>query len=822
MSFKNLKAGINLPLLTLLASFAICTLCLPGIQGAQSCDSNGAFKDGAEQYVEIRRSERRGAKNKAEILWDPTEMLVDPTRYEVAAADLEMMQDDEGEWTIAKTTIKTHGKSIKWTFAVKPCKKYNFRIRVTENNLNGGEACLPINQALEPLTPEKIQESDYTPEDPTGFLAKVHSGHAELSWSPVDCADSYEVGYIKAGDGGSMTTLTPDPDSPTSITISGLEPCTRYETFVYANLNQKFSELSTEFATEPRLDAASTLEVDTNAGLDSVQVNWPSWDSVSCIDRYEVKACKSDSDQCTEENEITKSVGSPYVSATIQELEACTDYTLHIRPIFNDLDIEAKTINFRTNSKDASEVNVGRVGSTFSSGEIIINWDPVQCASKYKIYQKEVGADTWIEVDEISATEATETTVSSFTPCTKYQFAITGVLVGPDGTETETAKELGPELVTELDETVPFKAPRFTPTAFDDKLDITWGHADCIDSYVVKACPLSGAYTDCPEIEVTPENDGNKMISHSITELQSCTEYDVHIIPKRDGVQFTAHPERVTTSNGVPEAPTFDVGVSEEAGASVKWTPVNCASAYKIYYKAGDEEKPEVVSVSKDEAEKVISETRPCQTYSYTVTTMVNEDESEKIDGNWKNIVIPPKKDLVPTIKVVDDDQGKVTLKIDLAEENNQCDIDQYEVEYSSGKSCCDGDECEMTTMTFTPAELNNGDIVLNVTGGAASTLFKARVKYTIENEWSAHAEHGALSSRLSSCNTSGDLPLIPIVVGVAVLALVVIIVTVLLVKRSRNRNFDPEKAENGTSKHHQNLVNSSEEETEKLNTAHA
>merc|ERR1712203_1308347 len=123
--------------------------------------------------------------------------------------------------------------------------------------------------------------------------------------------------------------------------------------------------------------------------------------------------------------------------------------------------------------------------------------------------------------------------------------------------------------------------------------------------------------------------------------------------------------------------------------------------------------------------------------------------------------------------------------------------------------------------ITATPSELNNGDIVLNVTGGADSTLFKARVKYTLENEWSAHAEHGALSSRLSNCAEPG-LPLIPIVVGVAVLALVVIIVTVLLVKRSRNRNFDPEKAENGTSKnHHQNLVNSDEEETQKLNTAH-
>ena len=273
--------------------------------------------------------------------------------------------------------------------------------------------------------------------------------------------------------------------------------------------------------------------------------------------------------------------------------------------------------------------------------------------------------------------------------------------------------------------------------------------------------------------------------------------------------------------NGVPEAPMFDVGVSECCGVSITWTPVNCASAYKIYYKAGNDALPEVLSVSKDEVEKVISEYSPCQQYSYTVTTMVNGDESETNEGNWKNIVTPPKKDLIPTIKIVDNDPGKVTLKIDLAEENNQCDIDQYEVQYSSGKSCCEGNDCEMTTITATPSELNNGDIVLNVTGGADSTLFKARVKYTIEKEWSAHAEHGALSSRLSNCAEPG-LPLIPIVVGVAVLALVVIIVTVLLVKRSRNRNFDPEKAENGSSKHHQNLVNSSEEETEKLNTAHA
>ena len=536
MSFKNSKAGISLPLFTLLASLSLCILC----SSAQTCDSNGAFKDGAESFVTIRRSQRRGAKNKAEILWDPTEMLTDPAKYQVAAAELEMMQDNDGTWNIADVTIRNHGKAIKWTVKVKPCKTYNFRIKVTGNDVSDGEACLPIQQSLDPLSTEAIKNSGYTPAAVNGFDATVYSSHAELSWNPSDCAESYEVGYIKAGDGeGSLTTLYPEADTPTEITVSDLEPCTRYETFIYANLNDKYSELATEFATEPRLDAASTLAVDTNAGLDSVQVSWPSWNSVSCIDKYEVKACKSDTDDCTEKEDIQKSVGSPFVSTTVTGLEPCTDYTLHIRPVFQDLDIEVKKVNFRTNSKKASEVNVGRVGSTFSNGEIMVNWDSVQCASKYKVYQKEIGVEEWIEVDEIDATEATETIVSSVTPCTKYQFAITGVLVGPDGAESETEKELGPEVITELDETTPFKAPRFTPTAGDDKLELTWGHADCIDSYVVKACPKAGPYTDCPEAPVTPEDNGNKMISHTITGLQSCTEYDVHIIPVRENSEFS-------------------------------------------------------------------------------------------------------------------------------------------------------------------------------------------------------------------------------------------------------------------------------------------
>jgi hypothetical protein len=313
--------------------------------------------------------------------------------------------------------------------------------------------------------------------------------------------------------------------------------------------------------------------------------------------------------------------------------------------------------------------------------------------------------------------------------------------------------------------------------------------------------------------------------------LESCTEYYVHIIPVREGKgEFTAHPESVTTTNGIPEAPQFEVALGDgTAGAEITWKPVNCASGYKIYYKVGVEEGTEDVEiVAKSEKAKIFTDNSPCQTYSYAVTTMVNEEESVRVENDWKNIVMPAKTELIPTLKMVASDQGKVTLKVDLADQNKKCSIEQYEVIYNPGEPCCDGN-CDLETKTFTPDELENGDIVVNVTGDAHSTLFQARILYK-EGKWSNQAtlpENGEEPQRLCAKkddDEEGGLPLIPIVVGVAVLALVVIVVTVLLVKRSRNRNFDPEKAENGgpNKNHHQNLVNSDEEETQKLNEAHA
>jgi hypothetical protein len=252
-----------------------------------------------------------------------------------------------------------------------------------------------------------------------------------------------------------------------------------------------------------------------------------------------------------------------------------------------------------------------------------------------------------------------------------------------------------------------------------------------------------------------------------------------------------AEPIAVRTTNGTPEAPEFEVEFVPGSGVNVKWNEANCATGYKVYYKVEADENEAVADASNSELMKAFEETTACQTYLYSVTTLVNEEESTRIGDNWKNVLIPPKASAKPSIKLVTTDHDNVTLQISPAEDNKQCKIDLYKIVYSSG--CCDLKEsCESKTVEFTPEEAQDGQVLLNLEGAAhADTIYKAQVSYG--NEWSEEASFGVQSCPVDEPEPV-KFPLIPVVVGVAILALVIIVVTLLLVKRSRNRNFDPEK----------------------------
>ena len=144
MSLAKSKFAINIPTIALIAIASLCLLYIPKVQSQRSCDLDEGFKPGAEKFVTIRRSQKRGAKNKAEILWQPRDMLKDPTCYSVHEAELEMKQEGVDQWSITDIETKQHGKAIKLTVKIKPCLKYYFKIKVPGNDVNSKEAIFEI------------------------------------------------------------------------------------------------------------------------------------------------------------------------------------------------------------------------------------------------------------------------------------------------------------------------------------------------------------------------------------------------------------------------------------------------------------------------------------------------------------------------------------------------------------------------------------------------------------------------------------------------------------------------------------------------------
>ena len=241
----------------------------------EECDSTIGFIDGAQKFVTVRRSQRRGAKNKAEVLWQPTDMLSDPTCYKNASPILEMNLDgDDTNWSKVNVDTKSFGRSIKWTFDVKPCLKYHFRIKLEGQKRSTDKSIiLRISDVIEPLSKEIILKDGHPPAPPSDLKIEVNSTLAMISWHPSDCAEGYDLSYMQAG--GEDDLLTVNIDNKTSGILSNLKPCTKYEVFVYAILGSHYNEIDSEFITEPELDIASRLEIETVSNENSVVLSWP-------------------------------------------------------------------------------------------------------------------------------------------------------------------------------------------------------------------------------------------------------------------------------------------------------------------------------------------------------------------------------------------------------------------------------------------------------------------------------------------------------------------------------------------------------------------
>lgn len=787
--------------------------------GAQELSECGVgFKQGAEKFVQVQYStkNRKGAAKQivteAEVLWQPQEMLEDPKCYDLTKTSLFYKPQTTDSWEEVEEKQRPSGMFLKWKVdGLKPCLQYQFQIKVVGIKAGISEAMFELPQLLGPASEDEILESGFSPEAVTDFGVKVGANSATITWSGSDCASNYEVSLADTSETAKSRTESV-PSGETKLNIGDLKPCTRYEATINAVLGEEYSnDLTASFATKPRLDAASNLKPTFITTLDSVSVSWESWQSVSCIDSYQVTICHKESKQCQPPVTVSKTPNLPTISFSTTNLDSCTAYTFEIQPVYPDTKIDKKVFEFKTKSPQVDTLAVNQVSArTVSTNTMQVSWLQVQCAVNYRVYQKATDDSSWRQVAD---TPQLEIPVDNITPCTKYHFAISAIL---DSGE-ETDKSIGPEMISDLDESDAFEAPNLYILNADKHADVSWGHADCISSYIIKVCP--SAYTDCFEASVNPTDyiDGHekdRTIRYKIENLEPCTLYTLEIIPVIPDKIFTARSHEFTTTNGIPQPPTnFKVSLKDNE-VDLSWSEVQCATGYKIYQKIGQvDSEVDSFSESVHGLSANYDNLMHCENYIFAVSTLVAEQESIKTD--WNNVIVPPKVDEAPELKILNNENDNITLRLDPSKSNERCKIDEYELTYSS-----DGGMNYYTKNIFGTELADAKDIVLSFVGATSQlSIVRGRVRYSGSEEWSlviSTHEPGDQSPIQGLNYENGDSSLVvPIVVGCLVAIVIFGVIAFFVIKRRRNQNlYDTEKAETIS----KGKMNGNAEETQKLN----
>ena len=92
-----------------------------------------------------------------------------------------------------------------------------------------------------------------------------------------------------------------------------------------------------------------------------------------------------------------------------------------IEPQYTGMELESKSFDFRTASPNAADLRVQNVVTEQGAGTSVkLSWDPLPCASQYKIFQKMTG-DDWMHVGTTESADEVSFDVDSVAACTEYE-----------------------------------------------------------------------------------------------------------------------------------------------------------------------------------------------------------------------------------------------------------------------------------------------------------------------------------------------------------------------------------------------------------------
>ena len=255
--------------------------------------------------------------------------------------------------------------------------------------------------------------------DATDISARISSVSAVMStdqsvlvsWQGGKCVSDYKV-FQMAVNSPDEWELVATKQAENQVILPGV-PCTRYNyavsTVIDGEETEKVEAQDTVLIPLREEEPITAAELKTVPSSSSVELTW---DHPSCVQSYRLVACpQGQTDGCKEEKFEPES-GSSRVIGVLEQLEPCTDYQLEIFATSKDKEMPgASSSSFRTEAPEAVQPD------NFSLHEMDLSFEPVQCATKYKVYEK-LGAEPEEVIMEITGTSVS---IDSPPACSDYR-----------------------------------------------------------------------------------------------------------------------------------------------------------------------------------------------------------------------------------------------------------------------------------------------------------------------------------------------------------------------------------------------------------------
>ena len=357
----------------------------------------------------------------------------------------------------------------------------------------------------------------------------------------------------------------------------------------------------------------------SNSTVAGITARWRGFQRLACIREYQITVCKEGND-CPEQSNISRDdalIMTEFSSSVA--LDQCTDYSLHIKPLWGHLDLYEKVVNFRTLSPPLENITRQLVTSQASAQDshILLQWNSVDCGSQYKVWTKfqdyqspNIEARDWEMIGVTSKNYFQHVSL----PCTEYNFGIS-VLVGEEESEIVS---LSSSVMTSIDPSVIFSPPSLEMSPSAGGCEVSWDHRRCIRSYTVKICRQERAGLGCYQSEEVTEEVQHKRIVHAVSGLLPCTNYTVSILPDTEEGQLTGQTFSFRTSSPPARPPASVQLKMSEAGdkLEISWSLVQCASGYRIHQKLHHSDT-ETVWISQNDVQLYLSldSPEPCVNY---------------------------------------------------------------------------------------------------------------------------------------------------------------------------------------------------------------